>query len=61
MANKNVTITEPVADDVVAIQVRCKAGAVTLLTGNVQVASDDGSTYHAGSFNFDVTSLPAAA
>ena len=61
MANKSVTITEPVANDVVLIGIRCDgAGAVTLLHGSVATTSSDGSTDHSSSFNFDVASLPAA-
>ncbi|KKM13771.1 hypothetical protein LCGC14_1712810 [marine sediment metagenome] len=62
MANKNVVVTDPVADDVMIIQIRFDgAGAVTMLAGNVDVTTDEGSTTHAGSFNFDVSGLPAAA
>ena len=61
MANKTVTITEPVADDVIGIQIGCDgAGNVTNLSGNVRAASDDASTNHATTFQFDVSSLPAA-
>ncbi len=62
MANKNVVVTDPVAADITTIQIRCDgAGAITILAGNVKVATDDGSTMHDGTFNFDVAKLPAAA
>ncbi len=61
MANKAVTITEPIANDVVMINIRCDgAGAVELMYGSVEVSSDDGSTAHENGFDFDVSSLPAA-
>lgn len=61
MANKNVIVTDPVANDVTDIQIRRDgSGSVTLLVGSVQMATDDNSTMHDGSFNFDVSSLPAA-
>lgn len=62
MADKNVKITEPTANDVSIIQVRRDTqGTVTLLMGSVTMGTDDGSTHHDGGFQFDAKTLPAAA
>jgi len=59
MANKSVTITEPVANDVLTINVRCDgSGNVTALTGTVRAVSDDAAASHRDTFSFDVSSLP---
>ncbi len=61
MANKAVTITEPVANNVRDIRIVCDGqGNISRLNGQVDVPSSDGSTAHSNNFDFDVTSLPAA-
>lgn len=61
MADKNVTITTPVANNVNTIHIDIDgAGVVVSLTGVVSVTTNDTSTYHLNGFTFDVGSLPAA-
>ena len=62
MPNKTVIYTTPVVDNIVAINIRFDGtGGVSGISGNVRVASDDATSTanQIGSFDLDVTSLPA--
>ncbi len=63
MADKNVVVSEPIANDVLEVKILCDGlGAVTELSGRTLVGTNDpNSTFHDDRFEFDVSSLPAAA
>ena len=51
MANKNVTMTEPVANDVVRLDVRCDgAGNISFFGGSVSIASTDENAAHVAEY-----------
>ena len=59
MADKSVTVTEPVANDVVRLDVRLDgSGTITMLNGILNVQTDDGGANYASSANCDCGSLP---
>lgn len=60
MANKSVTITEPVANDVCRIVVNCDGnGNVTGFQTLVKAASDDGDTVHTQKYKIDPDNMTA--
>lgn len=63
MVNKSVTLTEPVVNDVIRIEIVCDgAGALTKFKAHVNVASSDALASHSQSVLVDdpQTNLPQA-